>query len=202
LSEENQRLAADLDTATDLNQDLSSRLANLEAAVQSTTDLETSLEGLVEERDQLREDLTSATSSLNTQTERLDELVPIESFGPAGTPLLFDESTDAWVTQPVCTGSMEPTIGCEDLLVVYKPTITDLDVGDIIIFRRPDLTCNGYVPGSFLLHRITRVVSSPTDGLMFETKGDANAAIDPCRAPVSSVTGKVLAIVQNSRMPG
>jgi len=81
--------------------------------------------------------------------------------------------------------------------------VTDLDVGDIIIFRRPDATCDGFVPGSFLLHRITRVTSSAADGgLAFETKGDANASIDPCRVPVSSVTGKVLAVVQNSRLPG
>ena len=97
---------------------------------------------------------------------------------------------------------MEPTIGCEDLLVVYRPGITDLDVGDIIIFQRPGPNCQGFVPGGFLLHRITRVISSPTDGLAFETKGDSNFSIYPCRAPVSTVTGKVLAIVKNSRLPG
>ncbi len=203
LTEENGQLAADLDASKDLAADLTTRLANVEAAVQSTTDLETSLEALVAERDQLRESMGELTGAYDLQAERLDNLSTIESFGPIGNPLLFDGETDAWVTQPVCTGSMEPSIGCEDLLVVYRPTVTDLDVGDIIIFRRPDATCDSFVPGSFLLHRITRVVSSPTDGgLAFETKGDANVSIDPCRAPVSSVTGKVLAIVQNSRLPG
>lgn len=202
LSDENQQLAADLDASNDLAQDLAARLASVEAAVQSTVDLETSLEALLSERDQLRDDLSEVRSALDIQADRLTELKTVESFGPIGNPLLFDESTDAWVTQPVCTGSMEPTIGCEDLLVVYRPTVTDLDVGDIIIFQRPGLNCQGFVPGSFLLHRITRVVSSPTDGLMFETRGDANISVDPCRAPVSSVTGKVLAIIQNSRLPG
>lgn len=202
LTAENQRLATDLNASNDLSADLASRLANVEAAVQSTVDLETSLEALVDERDQLRDDLSELNSVFGAQSERLEDLKTVESFGPIGNPLLFDESTDAWVTQPVCTGSMEPTIGCEDLLVVYQPEVTDLDVGDIIIFRRPGLNCEGFVNGSLLLHRITRVISSPTDGLMFETKGDANASIDPCRAPVSTVTGKVLAIIQNSRLPG
>lgn len=202
LSEENQRLAVDLDASTDLSQDLAARLANVEAAVQSTTDLETSLEGLIEERDQLRDDFSELNGTVTAQTARLEELKTVESFGPIGNPLLFDETTDAWVTQPVCTGSMEPTIGCEDLLVVYRPTVTDLDVGDIIIFQRPAPNCQGFVAGSFLLHRITRVVSSNNGLLAFETKGDNNPSIDPCRAPVTSVTGKVLAVVQNSRLLG
>ncbi|MDA0352629.1 MAG: signal peptidase I [Chloroflexi bacterium] len=202
LSEENQRLAADLDVAQDLNADLTTRLASVEAAVQSTTDLETSLEALVAERDQLRDDLSTATGSLTVQGERLAALQPIQSFGPAGDPLLFDGSTEAWLAQPVCTGSMEPTIDCDDVLVVYRAAVTDLDVGDIIIFQRPAASCEGIVAGSYLLHRITRVVSSPTEGLMFETKGDANESVDPCLAPVTSITGKVLAIVQNSKVPG
>ncbi len=202
LSEENQRLATDLDASDDLAGDLAARLASVEAAVQSTVDLETSLEALVDERDQLRDDLSGLNSAFNAQTDRLDELKSIESFGPIGNPLLFDENTDAWVTQPVCTGSMEPTIGCEDLLVVYRPTVTDLDVGDIIIFQRPGPRCEGFVAGSFLLHRITRVVSTSTGELAFETKGDANPLLDPCRAPVGTVTGKVLAVIQNSRIPG
>ncbi len=202
LSEENQALAAELDASTDLSQDLAARLANVEAAVQSTTDLETSLEGLIEERDQLRDDFSELNGSFVAQTARLEELKTVESFGPIGNPLLFDETTDAWVTQPVCTGSMEPTIGCEDLLVVYRPTVTDLDVGDIIIFQRPGPNCQGFVTGSFLLHRITRVVSTNEGLLAFETKGDNNPSIDPCRAPVTSVTGKGLAVVQNSRLLG
>lgn len=203
LTDENSRLAADLSASNDLSTELAARLASVEAAVQSTTDLETSLEALVTERDQLRESMGELTGAYDLQEERLGELREIESFGPIGNPLLFDDATDAWVTQPVCTGSMEPSIGCEDLLVVYRPTVTDLDVGDIIIFRRPDATCEGFVSGSFLLHRITRVVSSAEDGgLAFETKGDANLSVDPCRAPVGSVTGKVLAVIQNSRLPG
>lgn len=202
LAAENLRLAAELDASNDLSVDLAERLANVESAVRSTVDLETSFEALVIERDELRDSLSETSSAFEAQTDRLSELTPIESFGPVGSPLLWDESTTAWVTQPVCTGSMEPTIGCEDLLVVYRPGITDLDVGDIIIFQRPGPNCQGFVPGGFLLHRITRVVSSPTDGLAFETKGDANFSIDPCRAPVSTVTGKVLAIIKNSRLPG
>jgi signal peptidase I len=202
LSEENQQLSASLDASNNLSQNLASRLATVESAVQSTTDLKTSLKGLIEERNQLRDDLSELNGTFAAQTVRFDELKTVESFGPIGNPLLFDETTDAWVTQPVCTGSMESTIGCEDLLVVYRPTVTNLDVGDIIIFQRPSPNCQGFVNGSFLLHRITRVVSSNSGGLEFETKGDHNPSRDPCRAPVSSVTGKVLAVVQNSRLLG
>jgi signal peptidase I len=201
LSAQNQQLAADLDAATDLNGELATRLASVEAAVQGATDLGTGIEALVTERDQLRESLAAISDGFTEQTERLGQLQPIESFGTADNPLLFDESTEAWITQPVCTGSMEPTIGCEDLLVVYKPAPTDLNVDDIIIFQRPGPNCEGVVAGTLLLHRITRVVSTAADGLMFETKGDANPLVDPCRAPVATVTGKVLAVIQNSRLP-
>ena len=33
---------------------------------------------------------------------------------------------------------------------------------DIIIFQRPGPNCQGFVTGSFLLHRITRVIYTPT----------------------------------------
>lgn len=193
--------ATDLRTQLDASERqvtaLSTELASLEAAAQSSVNLETSLSELVAAHDQLQLDYAATLAEL----QRWSTVREIESFGPQGNPLLINEAADAWVAQPVCTGSMEPAIGCDDLLVVYSPGITDLDVGDIITFKRPAAGCEGTVDGAFLLHRITRVVSANGNGLQFETRGDANAAPDPCLVPVASVTSKVLAVIHDSKLP-
>ena len=76
------------------------------------------------------------------------------------------------------TGSMEPTIGEDDLIIVAKQDV--YAEGDIVVYQS----------GSILVvHRIIDI----TDG-MVTTQGDANEAAD---APIelSAIKGKVISIV-------
>jgi signal peptidase len=83
-------------------------------------------------------------------------------------------------------GSMEPAIHLGSVIEVSNVKATDLRAGDIVTLKET----NDVV----VTHRITRVVQLP-DGLYIETKGDANATVDPVLVPTSAVTGRVDASV-------
>lgn len=85
-------------------------------------------------------------------------------------------------------GSMEPTIHLGAMTVVSQAQPADLHVGDVVTMKETN--------GVLVSHRITRLVQMP-DGLYLETKGDANATVDPVLAPVADVTGRV-----NFSIPG
>ena len=88
-------------------------------------------------------------------------LTPVETPDLSGVALYLDQSGgQIAVTRPLCTGSMEPTITCDDLLILYEPALlTDLDEGDVIYFRKPNSDCSDYLEGRFTLHRISNVIS-------------------------------------------
>lgn len=73
----------------------------------------------------------------------------------------------------VLTGSMEPTIGVDSILVVHKTTPQDIQVGDIISFYSSDPELNGTVN----THRVIEIEETG-GGLLFHTRGDANALED------------------------
>jgi signal peptidase I len=79
-------------------------------------------------------------------------------------------------------GSMEPTIHLGAVTVVSHVQPADLHVGDVVMLEETN--------GALVSHRITSLVQMP-DGLYLETKGDANATVDPVLAPVADVTGRV-----------
>jgi signal peptidase I len=83
-------------------------------------------------------------------------------------------------------GSMEPAIHLGSVIEVSSVKAADLRPGDIVTLKET----NDVV----VTHRITRVVPLP-DGLYIETKGDANATVDPVLVPASAVTGRVDASV-------
>jgi len=79
-------------------------------------------------------------------------------------------------TYYVRSGSMVPTIPV-GALALYKPVAaTQLKVGDVIAFSRPDQN------GDTVSHRIVRVEPGSSGGLV--TKGDANGAPDAWRVPI------------------
>lgn len=78
----------------------------------------------------------------------------------------------------VRTGSMVPTIKVGALVIATQAPANSLDVGDIIVFPRPDR------PDMMVVHRITALEKGP-DGPVFVTKGDANDAIDEWRVPAT-----------------
>ena len=80
--------------------------------------------------------------------------------------------------------SMEPSIPLGAAVVIEPVAATDIRVGDVVSLRSgPELR-------SIFTHRVTRVVAR-SDGTWFETKGDANATIDPSLTPARHVIGRV-----------
>ena len=197
LSTETTTLRSEVNEKTTQVEELSGRLVALEEVAAGSIGLETSFTALTDSFNALRDDYRD----LEDELALWEPIVEIETFGPNGNPLLLNRSMDAWLTEPVCTGSMEPAISCDDLMVVYPPRFTDLDVGDIIIFWRQNSTCTGYIEGAQIVHRIIRVTSSPGEGLAFQTQGDANARADSCIVPVTDITAKVLAVIHDARTP-
>ena len=204
LTADKEALVADKDALRADKNDLTARLNAKEAELalgdsagaRAILELET-LRADFDEMSALFEPLDSQYRALQSQVA---SLVPVESFGLTGSVLFFESAGVASAIAPLCTGSMEPTISCDDLLILYKPALSDLDVGDIVSFRMPTADCSGFVPTTTtLLHRIRRVIQ--IEGKIFlETKGDATPDIDRCIVPTTAVEGKVLAIVYDSRL--
>jgi len=150
-------------------------------------------------------DLDGKYASLLAEHEQLvarwSQLQPIDATDLSAVPLYLDRSlSNVVATRPLCTGSMEPNITCDDLLILYTPpSITDLDVGDIIYYKKTNPDCTGYIEDGFSLHRINRVIIR-SDGLWFETKGDALANPDRCLVPADAVMFKLLTTVRNARI--
>ena len=92
-----------------------------------------------------------------------------------------------------CTGSMEPTLSCGDVIVVSSVGTTSpaLERGDLIVFPRcpEDRLRNTRLAGlgSFahldqatVVHRIIEVGTDRNGDLAYRTKGDANTRAEPC----------------------
>lgn len=130
---------------------------------------------------------------------RWADLQPILSFGIGAEAIYLDRSSSASITQSLCTGSMEPAIGCDDLLITYRPPITDLNVDDVITFKMQNATCSGSVAGKFIIHRIVDVLFRSGD-VLFKTQGDANEVADRCPVPAEDVVTKVLAVIHEATL--
>lgn len=80
----------------------------------------------------------------------------------------------------VLSGSMEPTLNVDDLIVVIRED--GYEIGDVVVYQSGDM---------LVVHRIMTI-----DGDMVTTQGDANNALD---APVelSLVKGKAVCYIPN-----
>ncbi len=87
----------------------------------------------------------------------------------------------------IATGSMVPTLERGTLVVVEHVAPAAITVGTIIAFS---VAC---LP-SPTVHRVIQIVSGGPNWV-FQTKGDANHAKDPCTVPYSAVEGAVVGIV-------
>ena len=88
-------------------------------------------------------------------------------------PLLFP-----YKALPVYSGSMEPTIHTGSVVIDVPVQASDVKVGDIVTFVRPDNQ------SELVTHRVIQVESGP-NGRQWITKGDANGAADPWRVPAT-----------------
>lgn len=86
----------------------------------------------------------------------------------------------------VLTGSMEPTLPVNSLIVVRSVAdVTTIQAGDVITFEEPGQT------GRLITHRITSF-ESEGDQISFRTKGDANPIADAWLVSPEAIRGKVV----------
>ena len=87
----------------------------------------------------------------------------------------------------VMTGSMEPEIREDSLLVVKKTPPEDIVPGDVISFFSPDPMLEGAVN----THRVVRI-EKENGRIRFITKGDANVIEDVYPTDASALVGRVV----------
>ena len=151
-------------------------------------------------------DLQARYNALQVTRARLEteqaRLIHIRTPELPGDALLLDRGVSGVTyTGAVCSGSMEPNISCDDLLILYPPAVTDLGVGDIIYFPRRSADCSSILDGRFLLHRIVAVTAGEA-GVRYQTKGDALANPDACPVPANEVMYKLLTNIRDARIDG
>jgi signal peptidase I len=87
----------------------------------------------------------------------------------------------AWRFRVIDTGSMRPTLNPGDIAILTPEPIGDLKAGQIVAFHPPGEEKLTVTHRVFTLHR-TR------EGVVMQTKGDANNAVDPWRARIIGST--------------
>lgn len=96
----------------------------------------------------------------------------------------------------ILTGSMEPLIYPGDVVIVKKiakeDEIYDLSVGDIISFKRDDIT---------ITHRIKEILRDDAGNIKFETKGDNNNSVDERKVEPNDIKGIIIKVVPKIGLP-
>ncbi|MCA9848789.1 MAG: signal peptidase I [Dehalococcoidia bacterium] len=183
-------------------QDRERELGNLQSALALSGPLTEQYSQMTDELSTLKAEHDVLQKDYSALLDSMSPLVAIRTPELGGDALYLDRSVGGVTyTGAVCSGSMEPNITCDDLLILYPPKVTDLEVGDIIYFRRQAPGCTGAMDGRFILHRIVEVTAG-SEGLAFRTKGDALEGPDPCAVPATDVLYKLLTNVRDARIDG
>ena len=88
----------------------------------------------------------------------------------------------------IISPSMTPKIKVYDVVLtvrVNKPE--NIKIGDVITFY----STNSFFGGTPITHRVIDILNLPNDGLVFQTKGDANQKPDADKVYATNVVGKV-----------
>ncbi|MBR6807198.1 MAG: signal peptidase I [Clostridia bacterium] len=93
----------------------------------------------------------------------------------------------------VITGSMEPAINENSLIVAKNIPIEDVKVGDIVTFR----SRSAEMAGSIITHRVVRIDKGDSGKVFLFTKGDANSAEDVIPVDRENYIGTVTKIMQS-----
>lgn len=177
-------------------------LGNLQSALALSGPLSEQFGTLTNELALLKSEQVTLQGKYDELVASMEPLVAIRTPELNGDAIYLDRSVGGVTyTGAVCSGSMEPNITCDDLLVLYPPKVTDLAVGDIIYFRRQAPDCTGPMEGRFILHRIIQVTAG-SEGLAFHTQGDALDVADPCPVPATDVLYKLLTNIRDARIDG
>lgn len=86
-----------------------------------------------------------------------------------------------YLSQTANTGSMRPAISDYSDLILIKPQIDDIKVGDAINFN-----CNN----KLILHRVIAINNG-----IYTTKGDNNAIPDDCKTTFDLIEGKLVGVL-------
>lgn len=89
----------------------------------------------------------------------------------------------------VISGSMEPEIPVNSLVLVKEASPEEIRQGDVISFYSTDPVLDGAI----VTHRVAEIISDD-GGSEFKTKGDANGYVDEYTASGKDVIGKVVFI--------
>jgi signal peptidase I len=87
----------------------------------------------------------------------------------------------AWRFTVIDTGSMRPTLHPGDVVVLRAEPSAELHKGQIVAFHPPG------EPRLTVMHRVFSMRHT-SNGVIIQTKGDANNAIDPWRARIAGNT--------------
>ncbi len=150
-------------------------------------------------KSELEVEFVSLSFEHQTLLAKWANLQPIFSADAQGNPIRIDVASGASPRELVCTGSMEPAIGCDDVVIHFPVDPADVATGDVIRFRQLRSDCTTTVPGWFFVHRVTGTILRDGE-LHFFTKGDANPIGDPCAVAARHVVSKVIAVVYDAEI--
>jgi hypothetical protein len=120
-------------------------------------------------------------------------------------PLFYEKGMS--VQSLACTGSMKPTIDCNDIVFAYKPLDeNDIHKGDVVSFRiAPNETAGFLEPSSkdtiHVMHRVFRITKSLQNETAYITKGDnpeSNAQTDAIYLGFPRIETKMAAFFKDS----
>ena len=210
LESENSLLEEDLASRNAAVDELEIQVANLSSNLadqgQEFAQASDELKGLKDEVSDLEADIASLSKEVEDNSassiqadiqalkaERDQWIIKVDQLGSLVEPLLSDRSIDLQASGIFCTGSMLPTLHCGDIVFLQTDLVyRDIEVGDIIAFRRRN--CFGDESGSEtrILHRVVDI-----DAGWFITKGDNNYFEDSCRLPLLNIEGEVITWVED-----
>jgi len=78
-----------------------------------------------------------------------------------------------WTIAPVLSGSMRPGFPVGGVVVAMRVPMSQIAVGDVILFQNPDQ------PSEQTVHRVTKLKVDESGQPVVNTKGDANNVDDP-----------------------
>lgn len=88
----------------------------------------------------------------------------------------------------VVTGSMEPALPVNTLLISHKTKIEKIQKNDIVVFRSP----TGRGSDRIVTHRVVSIVWQEDGSVQLETRGDANPVADGRMVGQEDLIGKVI----------
>lgn len=100
------------------------------------------------------------------------------------TAFVLVSTRKGWQYAAVLSGSMRPKFQVGGLVVIKPVDISTLKVGDVISFMKPAISKN-----TAICHRIV-AIQYQNGQEYFQTKGDANNAVDQGATPTAYVKGR------------